>query len=799
MTSSSAHIRRVLLLSVQHEARACFEEALVHRPDGRFRILTWIGDDPARAKAEIEREPADLYIFDLLLGSALTDLWRMARARHDGRRAALTLLSTRPEQHGVDIERGVRGGAADVFTPPWHPPILAGRIERLLIATAPPPAEAAGWYGLFANSRAPQLLLDPQTGAIRDANAATCAFYGYDSDTLRTLTMSDLEIGNEQTHLETTSSFRHRRADGAVRDVKLFTTLITLDGAAVVHHLVQDNTKRREAQETAQSQRSLVNALRSTANMLLTTFDRAQLLDGILAYMRASSPTASVNIMLIDGEYGVIARALGYDPAYPVSGLRFRIADTPNLRRMVASHQPDLVADTYTHPDWIVNDLNMWIRSHLSAPLVIQGEVVGFLSLDNPTPNAYHPRDAEHIRAMADQVAIALHHLRLYEQSQQQAVMLEARVRERTEALHAEHRQLTAILDSMRDGVLLAEMTDDMHVRVRYVNRALEHAMGYGREMLASNPLAYFQPPHHTAESYHASLDHILHVLTHRPVHYIETRLTRADGSLFDVAVTFTRVDTAEGVPRGIVVVVRDISRERALRDERARFVAFASHEMRTPITNMKTRLYLLRRQPEKTLEHLEIMESVVERMRRLVDDLLDVNRFERGTIDLVREEYDLGALVDQVVQVQRPEIERAGLQVVITGNTGPLRVYADRERIIQAVTAVINNAVNYTPSGGRIAVMLQAEHTADAGFMAVVTVEDTGIGIAPEHLPHIFEPFYRVASAITGTGLGLTIVREIVRLHGGDVHAASTFGAGTAITLRLPVATPMLAHPASA
>ena len=237
----------------------------------------------------------------------------------------------------------------------------------------------------------------------------------------------------------------------------------------------------------------------------------------------------------------------------------------------------------------------------------------------------------------------------------------------------------------------------------------------------------------------------------------------------------------------GAVTVIRDVSKEKALQQQKERFVAYASHELRTPITNLKTRLYLMRRQPERMEGHMRVLEHVTDRMKRLVEDLLDVSRFERGVIKLDFQNVLLQDLIRTLVQVQQPEAERKQLQLACALPDTPLYVHADSERLAQVITNLLTNAINYTPTGGKIDVRLN--RICDVtGALAQVEVEDSGIGISEEHLPHIFQPFYRVISQVEGTGLGLSISKEIVELHGGEIEVSSQIGMGSNFRFWLPL-----------
>jgi PAS domain S-box-containing protein len=371
----------------------------------------------------------------------------------------------------------------------------------------------------------------------------------------------------------------------------------------------------------------------------------------------------------------------------------------------------------------------------------------------------------------------ALHHSQgnLHELNTQ----LEERVADRTAEIEKKNALLQAILDTMGEGVIY---TTDRHIF--YANKALADMTGYAVEELIGQPDTLLQSE--TARSEQAWL--ITARLSDSLLERGEMAFRRKDRSRLTVAVTATPLVQPGSEEFGRVAIVRDITKEKELEEWQARFISSASHELRTPITNFTTRLYLMRNQPEKSDEHLEVMEYIANRMKRLIEDLLDVSRFQQGTIPVERQDVLLQSLVTEVVKVQQPEAERKRISLHMDFCASPRHVYADPTRIIQAVTNLLTNAILYTPEGGTITVKLLAENE-DSDSWALIRVQDTGAGIAPEHLSNVFQPFYRATqNGSGGTGLGLTITREIIELHGGSITVESEVGKGSTFTIILPM-----------
>lgn len=686
-------------------------------------------------------------------------------------------------------------GAADICTLPLHPRTAQARILRLLheqqLALEMQQSEQR-WRQAFDENHSIKLIINPATGQIVDANQAAAIFYGYSLERLRSLSIHDLDVPlDERSCLDSSMRFdsRHRLASGEVRDVKVYSGPIDYRGQRMIYSVIFDISKRRQAEASEQAERLMAEALRKTASILSGTLDLNEVFDRILDQVGEVVQSDSANIMLIDDGIAYIVRSRGYkERNVTIDDIRLPIATTANLRWMMENRAPLVIANTERYPGWVSVAQTAWIRSHISAPITFSGHTFGFLNLDSSQISQFDERDAERLKVFADQAAIAIRNARLYEQVRRQAIELERRVRERTAELEYERRQLSAILDAMTEGVIHTQFVDERIV-VRYVNPALTRMTGYTEQEWREQPLRLLSHnPDATDEEIERDLLKVIDTLSREGIWRHEFRMQRKDGSKLDVEIVTTQVIGAGGQSMGAVTVVRDVSQERALQEQKTRFVAYASHELRTPITNLETRLYLMRKQPERLAEHMAVLDKVTYRMRRLVKDLLDISRFERGIIHLQQQMLKLQDLVAQAAALQRPEAERKGLSLSLHMIDEPIYVIVDSERIFQVITNLLTNAINYTPVGGAIKIRVQRFSIKEQDQLyALVQIEDSGIGIASEHLPHIFQPFYRVANEVEGTGLGLNIAKEIIELHGGRIGVESTPGVGSTFSFWLP------------
>jgi signal transduction histidine kinase/DNA-binding response OmpR family regulator len=226
-------------------------------------------------------------------------------------------------------------------------------------------------------------------------------------------------------------------------------------------------------------------------------------------------------------------------------------------------------------------------------------------------------------------------------------------------------------------------------------------------------------------------------------------------------------------------------------------FLAMLAHELRNPLAPILNALHILRlsgTDADDAEKARETAERQVRHMVRLVDDLLDVSRITRGKIELRKEPVELAGVVARAVESTRPLVDSRSHQLEVSAVPDGVWVEADPTRLEQVLANLLNNAAKYTEPGGRIWLTARQDDGA-----VEVRVKDTGIGLAPEMLPRVFEPFVQVDQSLEraqgGLGIGLTLVRSLVEMHGGTVHAHSAgLGQGSEFVVRLPVLAPSAA-----
>lgn len=347
---------------------------------------------------------------------------------------------------------------------------------------------------------------------------------------------------------------------------------------------------------------------------------------------------------------------------------------------------------------------------------------------------------------------------------------LAAELQRRLGQLEAEREEMTALIDSMAEGVLAVESDGTL----RRANPAARSMFGLPErldEQVRPEAIARRK----------AFLQLVDEALAGQQV--LPTELTLDETTL---------LATAQPLPRGgAVLVFLDTTELKRLEGVRRDFVANASHELKTPLTVIRGNAETLADEdlpPELRRRFTESLKTNADRLQSILDDLLDLSRIESGGWTPEPEELSLASVAAQAWEPFEDAAREKGVEFRVDVAEGAATVHADPSALTQVLSNLFSNALRYTPAGGQITLRSRLLR---AGWIRI-EVEDTGTGIPPAHLTRIFERFYRVDPARSraegGTGLGLSIVRHLVERHGGRVEARSRPGEGTTILVSLPV-----------
>jgi signal transduction histidine kinase len=287
------------------------------------------------------------------------------------------------------------------------------------------------------------------------------------------------------------------------------------------------------------------------------------------------------------------------------------------------------------------------------------------------------------------------------------------------------------------------------------------------------------------------------YAIAHRTRVSNDIEIVRADGAVMYVQNDVEPLYDLHGNVAGCVSVCVDLTERKRAEDllretdrRKDEFLATLSHELRNPLAPIRNALEVLQLAADDSTRRVayQTMQRQLQQLVRLTDDLLDVSRITRNRLDLRRQRIDLRAAVHSAIETTQPLIDAAAHRLICKLPDEPLWVDADLTRIAQAFANLLNNAVKYTDRGGRITVRAVEDQD-----MAVVLVRDTGVGISAQALPRIFDMFAQLDESIDraegGLGIGLTLARRLIELHGGTIEASSAgAGRGSTFVVRLPL-----------
>jgi signal transduction histidine kinase len=421
----------------------------------------------------------------------------------------------------------------------------------------------------------------------------------------------------------------------------------------------------------------------------------------------------------------------------------------------------------------------------LGVPLITNEEVIGVMMLFHTETAAFTMQQLDLVEAAAIQVANAINNANLYKLIREQAERLGSMLR--TEQIEAAKNQ--AILDSIADGVLVADETS----HIVLANLPASSILDIPRDQLQGK-----------------SINELLGLYSHAGDTWIRTIQDWANNSdrvkqwtyLADQLAIEDKVVSVHLSPVlagsqyfGTVSIFRDITKEVEVDNLKSEFVSTVSHELRTPMTSIKGYADLMLMGATGSLSdaqqrYLQVIKNNADRLHMLVNDLLDISRIETNKTVLDLRPLDVAQVVNEVLEGHlHGRIQNQKKQIGIETSMAPALplVQADQAKLTQILTNLLDNAFNYTPEGGKIAVSAWPD-----GSFVNVSIADTGIGISKKNLHKIFERFFRSEAAevqsVPGTGLGLAIVRSLIQMHGGRLNVESEIGQGSKFTFTLPI-----------
>jgi PAS domain S-box-containing protein len=407
------------------------------------------------------------------------------------------------------------------------------------------------------------------------------------------------------------------------------------------------------------------------------------------------------------------------------------------------------------------------VRAQVYVPLLIHDEFVGTLNLSMSRPGEISSDQLEAVNELAVQLSIGLEQARLHEEVQRYTEELEALVEQRTAELQAQYAQLEAVLRTTADGFVITDLSGAILHRNPIAQTWLEQVLP------ASDGARLEEAVRGLALRAESHPDVVLE-LTGLDLHLKAAPLDRSNGNA------------------GVVVALQDVSSLKGLERMRSQFITDVSHELRTPVTTIALYAQLLEQSPgEKRAQHLAALQTESQQLGALIEEIVYFSRITGGHLELSQQRVDLAEVVQGVLTEYRGRVAERGVALNFATSEPSPTVSADRENLERVFHNLVDNATRYTTEGTILVNVTTAEWSGET--WAMVSVADTGSGIAPEELPHIFERFFRGASAhrqqLSGTGLGLAVAKELVELHGGWITVESQVDEGSTFTVWLPLA----------
>ncbi|HKZ54950.1 MAG TPA: ATP-binding protein [Anaerolineales bacterium] len=513
----------------------------------------------------------------------------------------------------------------------------------------------------------------------------------------------------------------------------------------------------RLASSFGRMQRSLkarldeMDLLLSVSQRMASSFDLSQVLPPILAGVRELTKADLVRLTL--------AVEAGKDP--PASDVYFAGQDPGNWALLdaqivdLSKARGRFMLENPARAKAVLNlqPLSVPIEALMAMPVRNEDEYVGTLWLGHRSPHAFSSSEVNLLSIVSGQLGVSVANSRLYYRAE------------------GERLRLSAILEATPDAVIVI----DRNNRVLLANPAAEMVLRESAEAALGRPaVEVLAPPE------------LLELLVVRGSELRTTEVNLGAGRvLFACA---TEVDDGEGEPSGRVCVLWDITHYKKLDMLKSEFVATVSHDLRAPLTLMRGYATMISMVGSMNGQQREFVRKILDsadQMARLVDNLLDLGRIEAG-VGLKLEMIQIEAVIRDLVKTFRPQAMNKQLTLEIEVGEGMEPIEVDPTLVRQAVANLIDNAIKYTPSKGHVTV-----RASQAQGRQRISVEDTGVGIAPTDQARLFEKFYRARGKETlrerGSGLGLAIVKSIIEQHGGRVTVESRLGVGSTFTIDLP------------
>ncbi len=594
------------------------------------------------------------------------------------------------------------------------------------------------------------------------------------------------------TMLDCEDSFRFDVQDQISVTLLANQAAIAVENAQLIDRLNKFNedleTTVNQRTEELRQARDRTNILYNLAKELSSSLDLDRILNKSLHLIRQVIPITQGSILLVDDATGnlVYRAAIGRLRGLPRDGLLTRYKTGIGLAgKVIESRTSEIIADLRNHPDWISDGKPLKHRAAMAIPLIARYEIVGVMMLFHTTTNYFQDDQMHFATAAAPIIATAIHNAGLYN-------LISAQVKRQGEllsSLQSEVRKNIAIIEGTADGILLL----DAEQNIQLSNALAAKLLGVNaKEILGENFSQIIKP---SRQKEIPSLGQRIHQFILNfdkadtpPTFPVSHQITMGNTVILLI---ITKLSITHNMPAGQLIILRDISREAELDRLKDEFVSTVSHELRTPMTSIKGYTDLLASGKAGTLSAMQqkfitVIKSNADRLSILVNDILDISRIDTGNAKISPQFVALPPLITAVITELEQQITDKNLSLYVNIQENLPLIFADTNRVTQVLINLIGNAIKYTRNGDEITVSAFS-----AEDIVQVDVQDTGLGIAKDDLPHIFSRFFRSErddiSPIDGTGLGLAITKTVVELMGGEIWVKSKLNKGSTFSFTIP------------
>jgi PAS domain S-box-containing protein len=570
----------------------------------------------------------------------------------------------------------------------------------------------------------------------------------------------------------------------------------------------QAEAGRERLLQAERERRTNAEILCQAATALTSTLRYEEVLDRILDQVSGLVTHEAANIMLVDGNVARVFRWRGYaqfKAQGSITSQAFQITDTPTLREMQKTGWPLVIPNVEDCDEWVQLPHTKWIKSYAGTPILDQHQrVVGFLNLNSASPGFFNQADGELLQALVNQAAIALENAQVYAEARHEIVR-------RVRALKKERNLVSAILDTAAALVMVL----DTQGRIVRFNRACQKTTDYSAYEVQGKPFWDILLLPREVELVKANFEQLLVGGT---ANDYEAHWVARDGGRRLIAWSSAALHDMEGAAEYIICAGIDITERKQAEEElveakdaaeaanrtKSAFLANMTHELRTPLTviigySEMLQEYAKQRGYADFAPRLEKILSSAHHLLGLISEVLDLSKIEAGKMELSLETFDVATVTQNVATIIQPLIRKNAntIEVHLADDLGNMR--ADLVKLRQVLFNLLSNAAKFTEQGTiTLTVTREVSHSVNGGGREEegadqirFRVSDTGIGMTPEQMHNLFQPFSQADPSTTrrygGTGLGLAISLRFCRMMDGDITVESELGKGSTFTIHLP------------